>query len=1815
MPVPTNTFRSIGKLNLIFAASSLLMLVATCWMVIADHDRPWRHYPIASRNWQTAMTVEAKDRALSLEYKKQLAAVDAELNAILDVSPAAMIADKERGITELEGKIQREQLPLIVAKGKVNPKSQELERAVNQFGRQSDQVRKLQDEFDQIVDVYSVKAQSIERLESKLKQLGEELTALLAQQAQAEKRKADLERKQTDFEAKLADLNPKGVAWVGEMVRDAPLLDWLNSSLRVEQAVVPGIHTDYNFMTVETIDRCKTCHVNIDDPKFERLAQISFVERQVAMDEGQDVNTIDQPVVMLEFWEHAASKLEEVPGRYEQINSQAIGSVNELIGETEREDEIKSVDQLLLEMARIAASEKGSVQVSRRRWYKNLEYYRSDLQAMLEDHLGRAEYRKLLELYRHRLIARYNQARSGDPLSADAVLLAHPDLERYAEAESTHPMKTMGCTVCHEGSGQETQFVHTVHTPSEAWVDLKTGGLVPDFLIRQEGDLKEIKRNIRLASDGLPIGELALVSSTSRVVDEHAHDGTGDYHLTTHHDLNINNPTDPAPFAPVHEPSAKAGAAYSVPRGMADEELAVAIRQANYWTKHYGWHHVHYMHWEKPMHALEHIESSCSRCHTEIFDIQDEAPRLFRGRTLFSNLGCVNCHAVEALEDDLDIKRVGPSLVNVRHKLSEQMLATWVWSPKAFRPTTRMPHYFMLENNSAPADIKRTRVEVAAIARYLSTAQPSAAYYEENKQPIPDYAPEVLLEEAGDVTRGREIFLNVGCMSCHTNLDEFGEQWITQDLMDRAGVGDDEAYESYESMTYNQRHWYVLEHLSERLERTGPELSGVGSKLLAGRTEVEARGWLYDWLRNPRHYSSYTIMPSFRLSSDEANDLASYLLTLQRPGIDDDSVYVPGNFSMDANGQRIARELLAVIKAGTSTLELSRSQVAQAHPDSGVGDTALFTELGRNLIRHYGCAGCHLINGLEAEASACTNLDDWGLKDPHKIAFEYFDHTFDKVRKKPINVWKVKHEGLGDGAIHIDGGVDVSRIEISWEHMDLERRPWLYHKLHNTRLFDRSRSALDSQVSDADNFDASQGDSIGRPYDKLKMPKFFLSDDQVRDLVTFVTSIRKPLVSENMQQVTDEVGQRVIRGRQLATRFNCYGCHNIELNDVNIHQYFNIYFKDGTYDENALNWAPPRLVGQGAKTQPHWLHHFLQNVESIRPWLKVRMPSFSLTAVEASTLVDYLSGDAQVLAGTLASLLVPIDEYLGQYAIDYPVRDWTESKWYSSPGLTTPVNALKKFAVGADIAYVSDLDPRQTDEMDLDANWAKLLKDVRALAGTYEIHYPYVDQLKPDPSDEEFLRGEKLFVQMGCMLGQCHRMGDEELLIQEGIFTPHVPFPHDTAAGTEEESDESDEDGEFDEPTGDGDEEYEDDEYYDEEDEGGFTLTPSTPAEGAPNLGRIAERLQPGWVINLLQYARRIQPGTRMQEFWTDGKSHFALGGLPEDTRRKWESLFGADAAGQRDLLMNFLYTAGPRGLTYNVDGKQIGPGPGLDIELTPLEPLPQVNDASGVDKTNEVSSEEPRTLEITVESQGQSAPPEKMNPIPKAALQPVASTIELHDEPVMAYEGTRIVGVVKFEGRARKPKKIDMSADKNCGLMHAVSPRKQELLVNKDKSIRNVLVYVKSGLKDHKVSPSSEAVEMDQLGCAYVPHVTVATVGQPVKILNSDHTDHNVKALLGRKTLFNRASSQGSVLEQIFNKPQLITIKCDVHSWMSGYLHVLEHEFFSVSDIEGRFEIKGLPPGTYELETWHEMRRIKPITVQVTVEAGTSHRIDIDVR
>src|SRR5262249_860669 len=142
---------------------------------------------------------------------------------------------------------------------------------------------------------------------------------------------------------------------------------------------------------------------------------------------------------------------------------------------------------------------------------------------------------------------------------------------------------------------------------------------------------------------------------------------------------------------------------------------------------------------------------------------------------------------------------VGPDLRHVASKLSPQFINTWIWAPKAFRPSTRMPHFFMLENNSSDEEIRRTRQEARSITEYLAlTAQPW-----QPSHPIPPGA-------KGSAEAGKALFNTLGCLACHQNLNDRGQEWITTDLVKRAGLKPDEAKKVFEEMTYNERQLYAM---------------------------------------------------------------------------------------------------------------------------------------------------------------------------------------------------------------------------------------------------------------------------------------------------------------------------------------------------------------------------------------------------------------------------------------------------------------------------------------------------------------------------------------------------------------------------------------------------------------------------------------------------------------------------------------------------------------------------------------------------------------------------------------------------------------------------------------------------------------------------------------------------------------------------------------------------------------------------------------------------------------------------------------------
>lgn len=202
---------------------------------------------------------------------------------------------------------------------------------------------------------------------------------------------------------------------------------------------------------------------------------------------------------------------------------------------------------------------------------------------------------------------------------------------------------------------------------------------------------------------------------------------------------------------------------------------------------------------------------------------------------------------------------------------------------------------------------------------------------------------------------------------------------------------------------------------------------------------------------------------------------------------------------------------------------------------------------------------------------------------------------------------------------------------------------------------------------------------------------------------------------------------------------------------------------------------------------------------------------------------------------------------------------------------------------------------------------------------------------------------------------------------------------------------------------------------------------------------------------------------------------------------------------------------------------------------------------------------------------------------------------------------GANVTGKVNFGGAAPKPTSIKMNADPVCAKESAgKTVLKEDVVVNANKTLANVFVYVKEGVKGNVPPAPQEAVTFDQKGCVYHPHVIGVRVGQPLKILNSDPTLHNVNALAKANAKFNAGMpTKGQVIEKKFTKPEtMVKVKCDVHGWMSAYIGVVDHPYFAVTDNTGAFTLKDLPAGEYTVEAWHEKLGTKTAKVTVT-DAG----------
>ena len=202
------------------------------------------------------------------------------------------------------------------------------------------------------------------------------------------------------------------------------------------------------------------------------------------------------------------------------------------------------------------------------------------------------------------------------------------------------------------------------------------------------------------------------------------------------------------------------------------------------------------------------------------------------------------------------------------------------------------------------------------------------------------------------------------------------------------------------------------------------------------------------------------------------------------------------------------------------------------------------------------------------------------------------------------------------------------------------------------------------------------------------------------------------------------------------------------------------------------------------------------------------------------------------------------------------------------------------------------------------------------------------------------------------------------------------------------------------------------------------------------------------------------------------------------------------------------------------------------------------------------------------------------------------------------------ITGKVTLKGTP-KPE-IPIQLDATCGKLQPKPVTTRHYVVGADKGLANVFVYIKQGAQ--KTPAAGEGPVLDQVGCMYEPYVLGVVTGQKFKVRNSDPLLHNVHATPKTNKEFNFAQvSKGQVNEKSFDQPEvLVRMKCDVHQWMFAYVGVVDHPYFAVTDKDGNFTIKNVPPGKYTVEAVHQ--KAAPTGKTAEVEAGKSVNFEIEV-
>src|SRR5437660_468405 len=468
-----------------------------------------------------------------------------------------------------------------------------------------------------------------------------------------------------------------------------------------------------------------------------------------------------------------------------------------------------------------------------------------------------------------------------------------------------------------------------------------------------------------------------------------------------------------------------------------------------------------------------------------------------------------------------DMKKIGPNLKDVRLKLNKNWIPVWLKKPTDFRPTTKMPNFRLNDH------------QIQAISAYIWQSGFSDALSK---------------HKPGNAAHGKELFETRGCLACHSigEGDELQGGTFSANL---TRVGEKDNYD------------YLVRWVHNARERTRPYCPYEKRDISPEDYKKKGLPYVFDLghsrCPNDGHelqVQNMTVMPSLRLSPQDAEDVASYLVTLKKQ---EPSAYADASFMDDPN-----------LKAE-----------------------------GKKWVRHFGCAGCHEISGLEDEGRIGTELTIEGSKPIERLDFALLTEIAQRGGSEPIT-----------------DPDNLARLpEGPAKHPWYDQKGFFEHKLAEPNIWDKGKDKPETE--------------------KLRMPNLHLTKEQVRALTTFLLGSQENPLPASYQYRPLDYRRDIQEGWWVVKKYNCMGCHQLIPG-----QRTSLMSMTRYQGPDGQEQLPPKLLTEGARVDPDWLLRFLRNPSlndkdtnrnGVRTYLQVHMPTFSFSENELGKLVRFFQALAR----------------------------------------------------------------------------------------------------------------------------------------------------------------------------------------------------------------------------------------------------------------------------------------------------------------------------------------------------------------------------------------------------------------------------------------------------------------------------------------------------------------------------------------------------------------------------------------------------------